>query len=563
MNASPPSKNEILKAQNPSLAGTLAETLADAAADKFSEDDSQLLKFHGIYQQDDRDKRRFGRQFSVMVRTRQTGGVVTPEQYLVYDALADKFGNETLRLTTRQTLQFHGVLKGNLIQVVREINAALSTTLATAGDINRNVTAPPAPTGSPAWTRVNQDAFALTRALLPTHTAYHQIWLNGKKLPPEHPYRAPPAQEPLPTNATADSDALYGTTYLPRKFKIGFAIPPRNDTDVFTNDLGFIAIVDAAGAVEGYNVVVGGGMGFTHGNTATFPRLASPLGFLSRENLLPVALAAVRIHRDFGDRSNRRHARLKYLIEERGIAWFAAEIAQRANVDFAPPRPASFSVQGDSFGWHNQLDGKLFLTLFVETGRVKDAAQYALKTALRDAVSQFRPQLFLTPSQNIILGGIAPAQQHALESLLASHGISTQSGAISPLRGAGIACPALPTCGFALTEAERVYPVLVNELESTLIELGLDDEVIFTRMTGCPNGCARPRTAEIGFIGCAPNKYNLYLGGSHTGSRLNKLYRENVKFTEITDTLKPLLIRFKHERNRGEHFGDFVTRLSL
>jgi sulfite reductase (NADPH) hemoprotein beta-component len=570
MDEKPLSKNELLKAASPTLAGTIAETLADTEAEKFSEDDSQLLKFHGMYQQDDRDKRRVKREYSVMVRTRQTGGTVPAAQYLVYDALADRFGNGTLRITTRQTFQFHGVLKGDLRNVIHTINAALGTTIATAGDINRNVTAPPAPAGTQAGKQVRDDAFDVTRALIPTATAYHQIWIDGAKLEPELTSLVAGAQQsgvttpyPIPTAAPgADGtavDPLYGKTYLPRKFKIGFAIPPRNETDIYTNDLGFIAIVEN-GVVAGYNVVAGGGLGTTHGMAATYPRLASPIGFIPREHVVEVARAAITTHRDFGDRANRRHARLKYILDDRGVPWFIAEMEKRLGFQFAPSRPAVFTGQGDDYGWHKQCDGRQFLALFVEAGRVRDTPGRAFKTALREVVSKFSPQVWLTPSQNILLSDIASEARQDVEAVFIAHGVDVNVR-VTPTRGVALACPALPTCGFALAESERALPQVIGEIETLLAELGLGSEEILVRMTGCSNGCARPYAAELGLVGTAPGKYNLLLGGGHAGTRLNKLYRENLKLDDLATELRPLLARFKTERENGERFGDFAARV--
>jgi sulfite reductase (NADPH) hemoprotein beta-component len=564
-------RNEVLKSESPSLSGTIAATLSDDTTDKFSEDDNQFLKFHGIYQQDDRDKRKTGKEYSVMVRTRQTGGIVPPDQYLVYDAIADKYANKTLRLTTRQTFQFHGVVKGGLRQLIHSINEALSTTIATCGDVNRNVTAPPAPDGTTAQTQLTEDAFIVTRALLPVATSYHQIWIDGEKLEQDiaeltklaqssgtNPYQAPQGEQAPDGTVT---DPIYGKTYLPRKFKIGFAIPPQNDTDIFTNDLGFVAIVEN-GNVSGYNLLAGGGLGSTHGNTETFPRLASIIGYFPRERVVDIAKAVITTHRDFGDRTNRKHARLKYVLEERGEEWFRNEVENRAGFQLAPARATPFTTQGDSYGWHDQINGKKYLTLFVETGRIKDAPGHALKTALREVVAGFKPHLRLTPSQNIILGDISPDDVGHITTLFKKHGVGINEN-LSRTRGAGISCPALPTCGLALTEAERVFPQVIDRMEELFTEIGLGNEEISVRMTGCPNGCARPYMAEIGLIGRAPNKYNIMLGGNHTSTRLNQTYRENIKLEDFTTEIRPLLARFKNERLPGEHFGDFAHRVLL
>ncbi len=549
--AAPPkvTHNEVIKEANPTLAGTIAQTLQDPALDRFSEDDQQFIKFHGIYQQDDRDKRKTGKYYMFMVRGRLPGGVVTPDQYVAFDTLATAYGNNTLRITTRQGFQFHGVVKSGLGKLMRGINDALSTTLAACGDVNRNVMASSTPATSPLVERVLQDAFHISKALLPKTRAYHQIWVEGKQL-----------------DLTAEDeknfvDPLYGKTYLPRKFKVAFAIPPLNDIDIFTNDLGFIAI-EENGKLIGYNVLAGGGMGMSHGNEETFPRLADVLGFLPPEHLEAVSKAVLTIHRDFGDRANRKHARLKYVIAERGVEWTRAEVERRAGFKLGAARPHHFTQQGDLLGWNRQLNGKSFLGLFVESGRIKDAEGYQLKTALRKIVEQFRVETRLTPSQNILLVDVPDEQKKPINDLLAQHGVKVESQG-SALRLASIACPALPTCGLALAESERYLPDVITRLEKLFGELGLGNEEIVVRMTGCPNGCARPYMAEIGFVGRAPNKYMIYLGGNESSTRLNRVWKENVKGEDFEKELRPLLARYVQERNRGERFGDWCERVVL
>ncbi|MDR1817540.1 MAG: hypothetical protein LBR07_05065 [Puniceicoccales bacterium] len=594
------SANEILKAESNGLAGTIARTLADPDAEKFDAGDEQLIKFHGLYQQTDRDRRDGPRRHSVMVRTRQTGGVVTAEQYLLYDDLASRFGNGTLRLTTRQTVQIHGVVLGNLRETVRAINEALSTTLATAGDVNRNVIAPPEPRGGAVREQLRADAFTVTKALLPNATAYHEIWLDRRKIS-EGPY--------APDYGAPD---IYGPAMLPRKFKIAFAIPPRNDTDLFTNDLGFVAVTTGAPkpkrrtkkaaakaetkpateVLAGYDVYAGGGLGMTHGNAATFPRLADYCGRIRRADAVAVARAAVEIHRDFGDRANRRHARLKYLIDERGITWFVAELEARSGVKFArDATPESFATTGDNFGWHLQPGGadsaspRYFLTLPVASGRIADTTGSALKTALRKVVEKWRPAIFLTPSQNIILANLPHRARTEAGVIFLRHGVklagagtggdaatiaraaantpatgATGAGAPSPTRLAALACPALPTCPLAITEAERALPEILDALEAELAALGLAGEKINVRITGCPNGCARPYTAEIAFIGRGANKYNIHLGATPAGTALNALWREAVPLAELVPTLRPVLRDFAARRRPAEPFGVFAAR---
>jgi sulfite reductase (NADPH) hemoprotein beta-component len=539
--------NEVIKEANPTLAGQIAGTLADPTADRFSDDDTQFLKFHGIYQQDDRDLRKTGKKFMFMVRGRLPGGVAPAPLYLVFDRLADECGNSSLRITSRQGFQFHGVVKSGLGKLMKGINDALATTLAACGDVNRNVMAPATPSTSPLVERVQEDARKLSNALLPSTPAYHQIWVEGVAL-----------------NLGEGSDfvdPLYGKTYLPRKFKTAFVIPPLNDIDIFTNCLGFIAIGEED-RLLGYNLTAGGGLGMSHGNAETYPRIADVIGFFTPEHVETVAKAVLTVHRDFGDRTNRRHARLKYVLEERGPDWFRQEVERRAGLKFEAPRPVRFTRQGDLFGWHRQWNGNYFLGLYVETGRIKDTDNYRLKTALRKIADQYQTEIRLTPSQNLLLANVPLAQQAAITAVLQEHGVTLENQG-SLLRRASMACPALPTCGLALAESERVLPDILTRLEQLLGELGLATEEIVVRMTGCPNGCARPYMAEIGLVGKAPNKYQLYLGGNESSTRLNRLFKENIKNEDLVNELRPLLQRFAAERQAGERFGDWCDRVLL
>src|SRR6266436_1836597 len=539
-------KNEGLKEGNPLLAGTIASTLANPAAERFSDDDYEFLKFHGIYQQDDRDLRKSGKQFVMMVRTKFPGGVLTAPQYLVCDNLASRYGNNTLRITTRQDFQFHGIVKSNLRQTMRGLNEALMSTVAACGDVERNVMAPPTPATSPLVDQVLEQARKLSNALAPRTPAYHGIWLDGQELD-------------LSTEANANFvDPLYGRNYLPRKFKTAFAFPPLNDIDIFTNDLGFV-VISENGKLVGYNLLAGGGMGMSHGNTHTFPRVADVIGFLALEHLEAVTKAVITIHRDFGDRTNRKHARLKYVIEERGVDWFRLEVEQRTGLKLAPPRPFVFTKQGDLLGWHQQTNGNYFLGLFVENGRIRDVEGYQLKTGLRRVIERFQPEVRLTASQNILLVNIRPEQRADIKQLLSEHGVSVHN-TFSRTRLASMACPALPTCGLALAESERTLPELLTRVEGLLTELGLQEEELIVRMTGCPNGCARPYMAEIAFVGKSPNKYQMYLGGNESGTRLNRVYTDIVKAEDIIGELRALLTRFGAERHSGERFGDFCER---
>jgi sulfite reductase (NADPH) hemoprotein beta-component len=542
-------KEELQKMADPTLGGTIGETMAQPEVDRFSVDDEKFIKFHGIYQQDDRDLRKTGKTYIMMIRARITGGIVSAEQYLALDDLATRHANDTLRITSRQTFQWHGVMKTGLGPLMKGLNEALITTIAACGDVNRNVLAPSTPSTSPLADLVQADALRVSDALLPQTKAYHEIWVNGGPL------------KLTPDQKLAFEDPLYRRNYLPRKFKIAFAIPPLNDTDIFANCLGFAAIADPANPARllGYNVLCGGGLGMSHGNEATFPRAADVLGFIPADRVVETAKAVMIAFRDHGDRTNRKHARLKYVLAEKGPAWFRAEVEERAGFKLEPARAAVFTKQGDRFGWHRQSDGRWFLGMYVETGRIKDTPERRLKTALRSVVAEFRPEVRLTTSQNLILAGIPEEQREAINRRLAEHGVPVDRQ-VAAVRLNSMACVAMPTCGLALAESERVFPQLLDRLEALFTELALGDEDIVVRMTGCPNGCARPYMAEIGLVGRAPGKYNLHLGGVFAATRINRVYREGVKFDDIIAELRPLLARWKQERLPGERFGEFVDR---
>ena len=544
-----PTHNEVIKTAIPTLAGNIAATVA-SGSDQFSADDQQFIKFHGIYQQDDRDARKVSKKFIMMVRGRIPGGVMTPAQWLTFDDLSTTLGNNTLRITTRQSIQFHGVVMAGLGPLIKRINESLLSTLAACGDVNRNVMASPAPAQDNARAAMIGDVHRVVAALAPQTKAYHAIWIDGVQLNLDDP-------------ANKDFvDPLYGKTYLPRKFKTAFVLPPVNDMDVFTNDLGFIGIVEH-GQLVGYNLTVGGGMGRSHGNAQTYPRLADVLGFLTPDQVVAVAKAVLTVHRDFGDRTDRKHARLKYVLQERGVDFVRAEIEQRAGFKLAPAKPFQFTTTNDSYGWHQALDGTHFLTLFVETGRVKDVDGHRMKTALRRVAEKFGSIEFrLTGNQNVILANVAAADKAAVTALLAEHGVRTENQT-SLLHGGSMACPALPTCGLALAESERALPGLIDRIEKLCGDLGLGAEEIIIRSTGCPNGCARPYMAEIGFVGKAPGRYQLWLGGNASGTRLNQLYKDVVKEADLETELRPLLARFATERATNERFGDWCTRVLL
>jgi sulfite reductase (NADPH) hemoprotein beta-component len=546
----PLSKNELLKQRIPTLAGNIAATLNDPTLEKFSEDDEQFIKFHGIYQQDDRDLRKTGKKWLVMIRGRIPGGVMTPAQWTTFDDLATQYGNNTLRITTRQSIQFHGVVKNGLGPLIKRINDSMLSTLAACGDVNRNITVSPTPATTKARADVFADSLLVMEALAPQTKAYHSIWVDNVQLNLD-------AEE-----NTSYVDPLYGATYLPRKFKTSFVIPPSNDMDVFTNDLGFIAVIEND-QLLGYNLAVGGGLGRSHGNDQTYTRLADVIGFLPREQVVNVAKAVLTIHRDFGDRTNRKHARLKYVVAERGVTWLIAELNRRTGFALSGVRRFEFTNTTDTYGWQRAVDGSNFLTLFVQTGRIKDVEGHAMKTALRQVAEKFpKIEFRLSGNQNVILANIPDADRAAIDALLASHGVKTSAQA-SVLHAASMACPSLPTCGLGLAESERALPGLINRIEKLAAEIGVANEEIIIRSTGCPNGCARPYMAEIGFVGKAPGKYQLWLGGDVTGARLNQVYKEVIKEAELEAELRPLLTRWKAERTTGERFGDFATRVLI
>ena len=546
-------KNELIKESSHLLRGTIAQGLADVSTGAISEDDSQLTKFHGTYLQDDRDvrgeraKKKLEKAYSFMIRVRLPGGVTTSKQWLQLDAIAGTYANHALRLTTRQTFQFHGVIKTNMKRTMQAINAAVLDTLAACGDVNRNVLA----TGNPNLSKVHAAAHKLavdiSEHLLPKTGAYHEIWLDGEQVSD--------ASRP----AKADEEPIYGKHYLPRKFKTVIAVPPSNDVDIYAHDLGYIAITDDKGKLVGWNVTIGGGMGMTHGDPDTFPRTADLFGFCTTEQAVDVAEKIVTVQRDWGNRENRKRARLKYTIEDRGLGNFRAEVEKRLGYKLGEPRPFEFTSTGDVIGWQQGADKKWHLTLFVENGRIKDKPGWRLRTALRE-IAEIHPGGFLvTANQNVIVSNIAAKARPKIEAVLAEHGIVIGSD-FSGLRRNSMACVALPTCGLALAESERFLPELVTALEDSLERAGLRDDDIVIRMTGCPNGCARPYLAEIGLVGRNPGLYNLYLGAAFNGDRLNKLYAEDIDKDRIIGLLDPIFVRYAKEREEGEHFGDFAIR---
>ncbi|MFO1426073.1 MAG: assimilatory sulfite reductase (NADPH) hemoprotein subunit [Steroidobacteraceae bacterium] len=544
---SAPSAVEKIKAASRGLRGTLRESLADPLTGSLREDDQQLIKLHGSYQQDDRDVREERRlqklepAWSFMLRTRLPGGVCTPAQWLALDALARTHGNGTLRLTTRQAFQLHGVLKRDLKATIQAINQAALDTIAACGDVNRNVMSSTHAVESAAHVEVAEWARRLSEHLLPKTRAYHEIWLDGE------PLVGPPEEEPI-----------LGQNYLPRKFKTAVVVPPVNDVDVFSQDLGFIAIIED-GRLAGFNLTVGGGLGMSHGEPATFPRLADVVGFLPAQRVLEVAAAVVTIQRDFGDRSNRKHARLKYTIADRGLEWFRGELAQRLGGELAPPRSFEFTRSGDRLGWQRGHDGRWHLTLRIPAGRIGDRDGAPWLSGLREIARVHQGDFRLTPNQNLTIAFVPEEQRPAIDALVAAHGLDLYRRA-TPLQRDALACVALPTCALAMADAERYLPALLDAVGALMHRHGLDGEPLQLRITGCPNGCARPQLAEIALIGKAPGRYNLYVGGSERGTRLNALHRENLGESAILGEIDVLLDAWAHERREGERFGDFVWR---
>jgi sulfite reductase (ferredoxin) len=552
------SPNETLKENSNYLRGTIKESLA-AETTHFSKDEANLLKHHGTYEQDDRDirqqllKEKKEPAYSMMVRCKLPGGKLSASQYLILNDLADKYGNKTLRITTRQGFQFHGVLKKNLKAAIRTMNEALITTLGACGDNVRNVLGCPAPFTDRLKMKVYEYAKQVSDLFLWKSGAYHEIWLNGEQVSSFANNTASNGNDPV--------EPIYGKTYLPRKFKIAIAFPDDNCIDVYANDLGIVPEIQN-GELKGFNLLVGGGFGMTHGVKTTYPRLASPLCFVKPEDLLEASKAIVLVQRDFGNRTDRKRARLKYTIDERGLPWFRSEMEKRFGKKTEDPHPIHWKEMENHLGWFPAGDGKWFLGLPVENGRVKDESTFRLKSGLKALAQKYQPVIYLTAQQDIILSGFEESQKSEIEQFLISYGVKPPSQ-VSHLRKDAIACPALPTCGLAITESERALPAVVDEIEKKIESLGLSDQRIMMRMTGCPNGCARPYNAEIAFVGKMVGFYNVYVGGNLEGTRLNVTYAEKVAQKDLASTVTPLLTLYKKERQTGEAFGDFCFRLGV
>ncbi len=541
---------EHIKNRSNYLRGTIKEGLADEITGAIAEDDTKLLKFHGSYMQDDRDirderrKQKLEPAYSFMIRVRVPGGTATADQWIAMDDISTEYANNTIKLTTRQAFQFHGILKRNLKSSMQSINHAVMDSLAACGDVNRNVMCNPNPYQSGVHKEVDTLATKISDHLSPQTGAYHEIWLDDEKI----------------VDTKEEVEPMYGKTYLPRKFKIGIAVPPSNDIDVYSQDIGLIAVIEDDQLV-GFNVTVGGGMGMTHGDTKTYPQVGRLLGYFPKEEAVDVCEKILTIQRDYGNRENRKNARFKYTVDRVGVDFIREELNKRLGWEIEEAKPFEFKHNGDRYGW-TEGSGKWHFTLFIQNGRVKDTSDYKLKTALREIAKIHTGDFRLTPNQNLIIANVAKSKKQQIQKIIDQYGI-TDGEHYTGLRRNSMACVAFPTCGLAMAESERYLPTLINKIEGLLDEAGLNEEEITIRMTGCPNGCARPALAEIAFIGKAPGKYNMYLGGGFTGNRLNKLFKENIGEDEILESLKPILIQYGKEKNDGEHFGDFVIRKGI
>ena len=549
-----PTKVEGIKAQSRGLRGTIAHELAQPT-EQFGDGDQQLLKFHGIYQQEDRDVRvasrgpngeRAPKAISFMLRTKSPGGYVPGPLFRALADLSQTHGNGTMRVTTRQGFQLHGVHKSDLKDVIATINETLGSTLGACGDINRNVMAPAAPFATKPYAIAREAAHAIAELLTPRTAGYYEIWQDGE----------------VAYSSETEHDPLYRDVFLPRKFKIAVAVPGDNSVDLYTNDLAVVPILSDVDVLLGYDLFVGGGLGMTHRKPETFPRLAEEFGFVDAADLLAVVRAIVEVQRDYGDRTNRRHARLKYTIAERGLAWFKAEVQTYSGKILSPFRALPAWEHRDYLGWHEQGDGRLFVGIHIENGRVRDAQTQQLKTALYEIVSRFDLDLVLTPQHNALIVDIPRDARGAIDAILVERGVRPVES-ISLVERFAMACPALPTCGLALAEAERALPSLVADIEARLVAHGLGRDPISIRMTGCPNGCARPYMAEIGLVGVSADTYNVYLGGRIGLTHLNRIYRESVHVREIVPLLDELFVAYRANRTSGESFGVFCDRTVL
>ncbi len=562
------SKVEGIKERSNYLREPLASELLEDTT-HFTDAAVQILKFHGSYQQDNRDNRAKGQEkdYQMMLRTRSPGGFIPAQLYLTLDSLSDRYGNGTLRVTTRQGFQLHGILKKNLKATLGEIIRSMGSTLAACGDVNRNVTAPPAPYKNRpeygyAWEYANNIADLLT----PQTGAYYEIWLDGEKVISAEEAPEVKTARQKDTNGINKNDPIepiYGQHYMPRKFKIGVAVPGDNSIDIYTNDLGLVVITDANGQLQGFNILAGGGLGRTHNKEETFPRMADAIGYVDKENVYDLVKAIVATQRDYGDRGDRRHARMKYILEEWGVEKFRSTVEGYFGQKIAPYQPLPDWKYQDFLGWNEQGDGKLFFGLSVENGRVKNEGSFQLKTALKVIIERFQLPMRLTANHNIILYEIEPQDQQAIEAILKEHGIITNPAEIDPLTRYAMACPAWPTCGLAITESERILPQVIERIRALLNRLGLSKEQFVIRMTGCPNGCARPYMAELGFVGSAPNSYQLWLGGTADQTRLARPYLDKMAIDDLEKVLEPIFVYFQQDQQNNETFGEFCHRVNF
>jgi sulfite reductase (ferredoxin) len=562
-----PSKVEGIKERSNFLREPIAsEMLLDT--NHFTEDGIQLLKFHGSYQQDNRDNRVKGQEkdYSMMLRTRTPGGFVPPQLYLTIDRLSDQYGNHTIRATTRQAFQLHGVLKKNLKATIAEIVHNMGSTLSACGDVNRNVMSPPAPyRNRPEYDLAREYANRIADLLAPQAGAYYEVWLDGEKVlsGEEHPDVVAARKRNINGSIIENSpEPIYGTYYLPRKFKIGVTVPGDNSIDLFSQDVSLVLILDDQGELQGFNIYAGGGLGRTHNKEETYPRLADPIGYVAKDDIYDAVTAIVATQRDYGDRTDRRHARMKYLIEEWGVEKFRAKVEEYFGKPMEPFQPLPEFKYLDFLGWHEQGDGKLFYGISIQNGRIKDEGTFRLKTALRKIVAKFNLPIRLTPSQDVILYDIEPSDRQRINRILREHGVK-QLKDIDPLVRYSIACPALPTCGLATTESERAIPDILVRIRALLEKVGLPNEHFIIRMTGCPNGCARPYLAELAFVGNGPNTYQVWLGAAPNQTRLAKVYLEKMPIDTLEETFEPVFVLFKKERQAGESFGDFCNRIGM
>ncbi|MCC3449259.1 MAG: sulfite reductase, ferredoxin dependent [Microcoleus sp. PH2017_39_LGB_O_B] len=563
-----PSKSEGLKERSNYLREPVATELLQETT-HFTEDGIQILKFHGSYQQDNRDNRVKGQEkdYQFMLRTRNPGGLVPPQLFLALDKLSEEYGNHTLRVTTRQGFQIHGVLKKNLKAVFSSIIKNMGSTLGACGDLNRNVMAPPAPyKNRPEYQYALQYANNVADLLTPQTGAYYEIWLDGEKAISAEEDPAVKAARQQNANGTIFSDdkeePIYGEHYMPRKFKCSVTVPGDNSIDLYSQDLSLVVITNEAGELQGFDVFAGGGLGRTHNKEETFARVADEICYVAKDDVYNLVKAIVATQRDFGDRTDRRHARLKYLINDKGVKWFSEKVAEYFGKPLEAFKPLPEWKYFDFLGWHEQGDGKLFVGISVENGRIKDEGSFQLKTALREIVQKYNLPLLVTPHQNVTIYDISPDIKSEIQGILDRRGIQPET-AIDPLVRYSMACPAFPTCGLAITESERAIPGILERIRAILTKVGLPDEHFVVRMTGCPNGCARPYMAELGFVGSFPESYQIWLGGSPSQTRLAKPIEEKLHVNDFEAFFEPIFVYFKQKRQQSESFGDFCDRVGL